>query len=103
MGHDREQLAPPQDPRKPPGSFIFSPRTPRLRVNPTWLTTRGAIDRYRESLNRYCVQALRLPRNKTDKLHALLEQNRQHAGALITSLDPHQGAMSPGIPSWAWR
>jgi len=62
--------------------------------SPLRLTTRGAIERYRESLNRYCVQALRrsaeaagvsptniiqglrLPRNKTDKLRALLEQRR---------------------------
>ena len=59
------------------------------------LTTRIALDRYRACLNSYCVQALRrratlagvspiniiqelrLPRAKTDKLRALLEQYRK--------------------------
>jgi hypothetical protein len=59
------------------------------------LTTLKALERYRETVNRYCLQALhrsaraagvspvkviqglRMPRSKTDKLRALLDQERK--------------------------
>jgi hypothetical protein len=64
-------------------------------ASPLRLTTRDAITRYREFLNSYCLQTLRraatrtgatpatilqnvrLPRNKTDKLFFLLEEDRK--------------------------
>jgi len=61
------------------------------------LMTREAVGRYRDMLNRYClqvlrrragesgqsttaiIQSLRLPRNKTDRLFAFLEEDRKRS------------------------
>ena len=73
-----------------PGDYLPEPSPVVLR-----LTTLNALDRYRETLNGYCIQALRrsaqaagvtpvtliqglrMPRARTDKLRVRLEQSRK--------------------------
>lgn len=75
-----------------PGPLLSAPPKGPLR-----LTTQATVERYRELLNSYClqmihanvarlglstttvIQNLRMPRNRTDKLFALLEEERQKA------------------------
>ena len=81
-----------EDAAELPEETLFTPSQPPLR-----LTTRAAIDRCRERLNHYCLQALQrsaraagvspvniiqglhLPRARIDKLRTMLDQERRAA------------------------